>query len=134
MCLWKYAAYDIIDMANKCVVPKYQTSYTSSTGKLSFLFISIWKMGNWTKNGFVSSIGVIGLPQNSQFYPSCISKIFTKNKKTKKKKKKGKRMSLNWSMKLSTRIYFAELINTPFFRPLNHSHSLLGKGFFRRID
>ena len=84
MCLWKYAAYDIIDMANKCVVPKYQTSYTSSTGKLSFLFISIWKMRSWTKNGFVLSIGVIGLPQNSQFYPSCISKIFTK-----KKKKKG---------------------------------------------
>ena len=33
--LWKYTAYDIIDMVNKCTVSKCQTCCTSSTGKLS---------------------------------------------------------------------------------------------------
>ena len=33
--LWKYTAYDIIDMVNKCVAPKCQTGYISSTRKLS---------------------------------------------------------------------------------------------------
>ena len=33
--LWKYTAYDIIDMVKKCAAPKCQTGYTSSTGKLS---------------------------------------------------------------------------------------------------
>ena len=33
--LWKYTAYDIIDMVNKCAAPKCQTGYTSSTRKLS---------------------------------------------------------------------------------------------------
>ena len=33
--LWKYTAYDIIDMVNKCAAPKCQTRYTTSTGKLS---------------------------------------------------------------------------------------------------
>ena len=37
--LWKYTAYDIIDMVNECAAPKCQTGYTSSTGKLySFHF------------------------------------------------------------------------------------------------
>ena len=36
--LWKYTEYDIIDMVNQCAAPKYQTGYTSSTGKLSFQF------------------------------------------------------------------------------------------------
>ena len=31
----EYTAYDIIDMVNKCVAPKCQTGYISSTGKLS---------------------------------------------------------------------------------------------------
>ena len=29
--LWKYAAYEIIDMVNKFAAPKCQTGYTSST-------------------------------------------------------------------------------------------------------
>ena len=33
--LWKYTAYDIIDMVNKRVAPKCQTGCTSSTRKLS---------------------------------------------------------------------------------------------------
>ena len=33
--LWKYTAYDIIDMINKCAAPKYQTGYTFSARKLS---------------------------------------------------------------------------------------------------
>ena len=37
--LWKYTAYDIIDMVNKCAAPKCQRGYTSFTGKLpSFHF------------------------------------------------------------------------------------------------
>ena len=35
MSLWKYTAYGIIDMVNKRAVPKCQTGYTSSTGKMS---------------------------------------------------------------------------------------------------
>ena len=33
--LWKYTAYDIIEMVNECAAPKCQTGNTSSTGKLS---------------------------------------------------------------------------------------------------
>ena len=39
--LWKYTAYDIIDMENKCAAPKCQTSYTSSTRKLSSFHFSL---------------------------------------------------------------------------------------------
>ena len=34
--LWKYTAYDLIDMVNKCAAIKCQIGYTSSTGKLSY--------------------------------------------------------------------------------------------------
>ena len=33
--LWKYTAYYITDMVNKCVAPKYQTDYTS------YMFFSV---------------------------------------------------------------------------------------------
>ena len=33
--LWKYAAYDIIDIVNKCAASKCQTGCTSSTGELA---------------------------------------------------------------------------------------------------
>ena len=33
--LWKYTSYDIFRMIYKCAAPKWQTGYTSSTGKLS---------------------------------------------------------------------------------------------------
>ena len=52
---------------------------------------------------------MIGFLQNTQFYASCISKMFSKNK--------GKRMSLNWSMKPVPTIHSAELIDTPSVLP-----------------
>ena len=94
--LWKYTAYEIIDMVNvlhlsaKQAIPPLQEN--------CLLFISLRKMRSWTKNGIVLSIGVIGFLQNTQFYASCISKIFTK---------------LNWSRKRVPTIHSAELIDTP---------------------
>ena len=77
--LWKYTAYDIIDMVNKCAAPKCQTGYTSSTRKLSSFHFPLKKEElnkKWIR--FVNKIDWV--LQSTQFYVSCISKIFTKIK------------------------------------------------------
>ena len=41
--LWKYTAYDIVDMVNKCAAPKCQTGYTSPARKLSSIHFPVKK-------------------------------------------------------------------------------------------
>ena len=73
--LWKYTEYNITDMVNKCAAPKCQRGYTSSTQE-----------NCWTKNEELNKKWIRFVNrsdwflQNTQFYASCISKIFTKLK------------------------------------------------------
>ena len=67
--LRKYTAYNNINMVNKCAAPKCQTGYTTARGKLSSVHFPL-KNEELNKNGFVSSIAMTGILQNTQFYAS----------------------------------------------------------------
>ena len=124
--LWKYTAYDITDMVSKCAAPKYQTGYTSSTGKLSSFHLPL-------KNEELNKKR-IRFVNRSDWVPTKHSVLFEFHFEY-IYKNKGNRMSLNWSMKLVLRSIKQELlIRFPFFRPLKHLDSLLEKGFSRRIN
>ena len=99
--LWKYTGYDIIDMINKCAVPKCQTGYTSSTGKLSSFHFPL-KNEKLNKKWILFVNRSDWVPtKHSVLYELHFEHIY---------ENKGKRMSLNWSMKPVPTIHSAELI------------------------
>ena len=106
--LWKYTAYDIIDMVNKCAAPKCQTGYTSSTRKLSSFHFPL-------KNEELNKKW-IRFVNRSDWVPTKHSVLCELHFED-IYKNKGKRMSLNWSMKPVPTIHSADLIDTPSVLP-----------------
>ena len=83
---WKYTAYEIIDMANKCAAPKCQIHYTSSKRNLSsFHFPLKDKELNKKSIRFVNRSDWIPT-KHSVLWELYFEDIY---------KNKGKRMSLN---------------------------------------
>ena len=106
--LWKYTAYDIINMVNKCAAPKCQTAHTSSTRKLSSLHLPLKKEElnkKWTR--FVNRSDSV--PTKHSVLCELHFEYIYKNK--------GKHMSLNWSMKPVPTIHSADLIDKPSVLP-----------------
>ena len=106
--LWKYTAYDIIDMVNKCVAPKYQTGYTSSPGKLSSFHFPL-------KNEELNKKWIRFLNRSDWVLTkhSVLCELHSEDIY----KNKGKRMSLNWLTKPVPTIHSAEVIDTPSILP-----------------
>ena len=110
--LWKYIAYDIIEMVNECTAPKCQTGYTSSTGKLSSFHVPL-KNEDLNKKWIHFVNRKDWVPTKHSILCELHFEDIYKNT--------GKRMSLTWSMKPVATIYSAELIDTPSVLPITQT-------------